>query len=505
MTHFEKQRPSGASGEESGFGSGLARSGRGLTGLIAVLSLVTFAPLGAVAQPGPPAPFAPVARATAICSAGDKPETGLQGETPLKDIDSGRNKSPYYCGMRIVGFTAIEGAGMSRRSRDCMYVNTSAEGGGLRVVDMSNPAAPKLLGILRDPGAVGASESFNIVDTPDKHILVAGKYSSALTSERSPMSIYDISDCKNPKFLSTFYWPGDTHVPSITPDAKHVIMSLPYGVAGVMVLNISDPAQPKYVGHFPLLMPRGRQARCHDLSFNATATRMYCPGSVPTAAERESEPGPSVWDITDLTNGKPLGWPPFHFIGEADVKGQGDHDAPLAMINGKPYLIAGAELGCNIGKTDFPTVFDISDEKNPRKVGEFRLEVMERCNADSTFKSNQKVNYGLHYNNVVEDAWGKVPLGMFSYQSAGVRIIDLRDPTKPREVAYYHPGAPSPAEVPAQNGRPARVRYSDTCSSHNYFDHATGRIWFSCSTGVYVAELTPAVKAFLGAPGATAQ
>ena len=81
------------------------------------------------------------------------------------------------------------------------------------------------------------------------------------------------------------------------------------------------------------------------------------------------------------------------------------------MINGKPYLVSGAELGCNVGRSDFPTIFDISDEKNPRKVGEFRLEVMDHCASDPAFKATQKVNYGLHYNNVVDNAWGKIPAG----------------------------------------------------------------------------------------------
>src|SRR5436309_1045838 len=52
---------------------------------------------------GTPAVTAGGSRSTAICGPGDQPETAMQGETPLKDIQSGRNKSPYYCGMRIVG------------------------------------------------------------------------------------------------------------------------------------------------------------------------------------------------------------------------------------------------------------------------------------------------------------------------------------------------------------------------------------------------------------------
>ena len=473
--------------------------------LLASSLLALAPPVGGLAQPaGAPASAPPATHATAICGPGDQPETGMQGETPPKDIESGRSKSPYYCGMRLVSHTPIGGGAIMRRSRSCVYVATSA---GVRVVDMSNPAAPKPLQLLTDPGAVGSLESFNALDSADRHILVAGKYSSALNSERSPMSIYDISDCRNPVLMSTYYWPGDTHVPSITPDGRFVMMSLPYGVPGLMVLDVTHLKQPKFVGRFPLLLPRGRQARCHDLSFNAAGTRMYCPGSVPTEAERESEPGPSVWDISDLTSGKRLEWPPFRFVGEADVKGQGDHDAPLATINGKPYLIAGAELGCNIGKSDFPTVFDISDEKNPRKVGEFRLEVMEHCVSDSTFRANQKVNYGLHYNSVVQDAWGKVPLGMFSFQSSGLRIVDLRDPTKPREVAYYHPGAPTggAAVLPARPGAPPgtpTVAYSDPCGSHAYFDEATHSVWFMCRSGLFVAELTPAVKAYFGVSNA---
>ena len=173
------------------------------------------------------------------------------------------------------------------------------------------------------------------------------------------------------------------------------------------------------------------------------------------------------------------------------------------MASTEPAAAQGAELGCNVGKTDFPTIFDISDEKNPRKVGEFRLEVMEHCNTDPAFKATQRVNYGLHYNNVVDNAWGRIPLGMFSFQSAGIRIIDLRDPTRPREVAYYHPGAPTGpvgASIAPPGSQAARAVATDSCGSHNYFDDATGQIWFTCRSGVFVAELTPAVKTHLGVP-----
>jgi hypothetical protein len=40
---------------------------------------------------------------------------------------------------------------------------------------------------------------------------------------------------------------------------------------------------------------------------------------------------------------------------------------------------------------------------------------------------------------------------------------------------------------------------NDMCISQEFFIRETGHIWFSCTSGgFYVAELSPAVKAYLG-------
>src|SRR4051812_3085697 len=50
---------------------------------------------------------APAAAATPVpgahCQAGDSPETGLQGQVPVADRESGRAAKGYWCNLKILG------------------------------------------------------------------------------------------------------------------------------------------------------------------------------------------------------------------------------------------------------------------------------------------------------------------------------------------------------------------------------------------------------------------
>jgi len=433
-------------------------------------------------------------RATALCGPGDNPEPGMQGETPLADLEAGRTAAPYVCGMRIVGKLDPWGRGdnaMLKRSRQCAYVYGGGERKGIAVIDASDPKAPKAVGLLDTPGAIGGSETMDVIDTGTRHLLVAGDYSGGLRPPGpAPLDIYDISDCTRPKLLTTFYWPANIHVPKISPDGMRVYASREYGTDGLMVLDISDPAKPVYMGEYPLVLPGGKAQRCHDMWINDGQTRLICAGSVPMIEARKGDSAPSIWDITQIGKSNPE-WPTIRFVGTSDIRGQGDHHAPLLRVRGRQYLVAANELRC----TAFPRIFDMTDEKSLRMVGEFRLEANDRCLDDPAWaKANAAGSYGLHYNAVVDDAWGGVALGLFSFMGSGVRVVDLRDPTHPYEVAYYHPGA---IDAPSPPGPLAGK--TDSCMSINSFVPETGHIWFVCRSGFYVAELSKAVRAKLGA------
>ena len=106
-----------------------------LLGGLAVILPAQQSALAATAAPASP-------RSTAICSKGDNPEPGMQGETPLADYNSTAPKPAYSCGIRIVAKVDPFGgstSGFITRSRSCAYVHgRGPEGAGLAVVDLAD-------------------------------------------------------------------------------------------------------------------------------------------------------------------------------------------------------------------------------------------------------------------------------------------------------------------------------------------------------------------------------
>ena len=84
-----------------------------------------------------------------------------------------------------------------------------------------------------------------------------------------------------------------------------------------------------------------------------------------------------------------------------------------------------------------------------------------------------------HFNDVDNDT--DTRLGLFPFLYAGLRIVDLRRPADPVEVAYFKPG--------------------DPCASHVHYDRDTGTIWLACSSsGFYTLALDRALVRRLALP-----
>lgn len=442
----------------------------------------------------------------------DNPEPGMQGQSLPKDEPGTVLDVPYSKGVNLVGHSDV----LKRDSNiqlswagDCAYIASSSanflgwgvtaapETFGVAVIDVSDPASPKTVDVLRDRGSIYSAETMDAADAADRKVLVAGIYEGGTNPEEQTgwVSIYDVSDCAAPKLMSEFRMPETIHAITVAPNGKRVYATHiePFkATGGIHVLDISDLAKPQYLGKFEVTREDGSSFgfATHEVSVSEDETRIYAGvlGSqghdlnqrikpFPPSADYLGPDGGGVYilDNSDIAHGREN--PKMRQIGVAPHGGW--HSVMPVKINGVPYLVGGGELGACPGA--WPKIVNIADEKNPVLAGEFRLAMNrpENCPPRSEVEKASGGIVGdvgtatLHFNDV--DSETDTRLGLFNFMWAGLRIVDLRDVNDPREVAYFKPG--------------------DACGGHVRYRPETGHIWFSCGkSGFYVIELKDEVR-----------
>lgn len=457
--------------------------------------------------------FSVSVQAVPASGSADNPEPGRQGE-----ILPGEAKvlaKPYSKGVRVVGHSAVWGrAGNIQLAwvDRCAYVASTIPQislgatldpakEGVAVIDVSDPRKPRDVRLLRTPGSIRTAETIHAVTAPGRKVLVAGAYAGGNAQfgpkDAASLDIYDASDCANPKLMAQYVWPQNAHTVTISPDGRYVFgtgqsQTEPFtGHGGLLVLDISDMAHPKFLGRLGVTGPDGRswEFAPHEISFSADGRGIYAAVSDSTGGdlnlgmkpgfslERMSPEAGGVYilDNSDLIDGKPD--PKLRLLGT--VPHGGWHSVMPAHIGGVPYLVGGGELVPCPGA--FPKISNIADEKHPFIAGEFRLAMNrpENCPAPTAAMGPMGApSATLHYNDV--DNAQNTRLGLFNFTYAGMRIADLRNPQKPVELGYFRPG--------------------DFCTGHVRYDPKTRRIWLTCfESGFWVIELAPETIAKLGA------
>lgn len=435
------------------------------------------------------------AASPARCGPRDLPETGLQGDVPRADQESGRAAKGYNCGLSVVGHNDLGARGGNANmawSGHCAYVagrgdgavTEFSSGSGVAVVDVSDPRRPKHVRTLKGPGSDATLETLNAVTTKDRAILVAGRYGIQPFGDGrpAPMDVYDVRDCTRPKLMSTFDWPRNTHNLTITADGKRVFSTLPLQAA-----DISNLRKPRFLGNLDdqISTPTAPFKNIsHEAWIRPDGKRLYIGGQVVGIGE--------YFTIADITN-----WPkaPPRIVSQFIGRG---HSIRPATINGRQYLLHSEESivdpaakGCvpanlnPLAGAAQPWLTDITDERHPVDASQFRLEINEPINCGEEIAS--QVNASVHYHDL-DDA-NHTTFAMLSMWNAGLRVADVRDPKHMREVAYFNPG-----------------RYGDSLDQawgHVRYVPSTGHIWLTTQTGgFWVLELEPQVRRTLGLPKA---
>lgn len=458
--------------------------------------------------------------ANALATTPDNPEPGRQGETVAGEEH--KLDHPYSSGVDVIGNSPIDGRVGNldmTTSGHCAYVASGAgfspQGSlvfqphgptsGVAVIDVSNPASPRLVRYLLDKGAIDATETLHAVSAKGRAILATSTY-GGVAGINGPkdgwLSLHDVSHCANPRLLVEVKWPEPVHTIAVSPDARFVYGTVlnPFtGDGGIEVMDISKPSKPRFLGKFPLTRPDGTSFAFapHALTFSPDSKRIYAgvttshggdldpdvvkhPGMNPAAVGRDAG-GVYIIDNSDIARGKTN--PKLRLV--ATALHAGWHSPVRATIGGKPYLVSAGELGACPGA--WPRITSIENENKPERVGEFRLAMNRQENCPEP-NAMEKGSGGLvarpgtpssHFQEV--DVAANTRLGLFGFLYGGMRIADLRNPAAPTEVAYFKPG--------------------DPCASRAHYDARTGNIWFACSTsGFWVVALKPELRKALKLP-----
>jgi len=465
--------------------------------LIAVVMAMVAAYVGAVGGFG----TGDAAEAATLCGPNDRPETGVPGDVPLADQISGRADEGYSCGLSLVGYSSLGGRGGNANmawAGDCAYI----AGDGVAVVDVSDPLQPVYVRTLRGAGSDATVETLHAVTTPDRSILVAGRYGFwGMTGFGSdaPVDVWDVRDCAAPVLLSTFTLPANAHNLTLSADGTRLWNTLP-----LTAVDLTDPTNPVFLGNLEdQLRATGpwKMQYAHEAWPSPDGRRLYVGGQI--AGDEEL----LILDVE--------GWPaqPASVIGRIATPG---HSIRPATIGGRAFLVTSDESivnltakGClpdqltPVGGASQPSLLDLSDETNPVIRSQFRLPINEPENCLEQVASG--TNASVHYQDVDDPT--DTTFMLASMWNAGLRVVDVRDPDDPQEAAYFNPGRFRVGDPSGGGGFVGgalalqSMNMLDQAWAHSRYVPETGHIWLATrSGGFWVLELQPQVRAALGLP-----
>ena len=322
------------------------------------------------------------------------------------------------------------------------YPGSAESAGYLQVLDVSNPTHPVELG------------RYEGITPPAADVALQGQWAYIGTGEG--LQAVKVADPTTPALA------GSYHPDSMPPTGRGVAIAGPYvyvaaGEGGLLVVDVSDPVNPKVVGRHDTAGQTWDVALTGDLAFLA-----------------DEYNGLRVIDVAD----------PFTpvEVGFYDIPGLYEFFHGLAVAEGYAYVADGGLLETGL------RIVDISDPVHPKEASFLPLRIQTAddvlpARAEGVAVANGYVylaagTAGLRVVDVSEpaapaevglyDTPGRADnltmAGHYAYLADGdLRILDVSDPTAPAPVGFYD--LPYPAGTPhvAVQGRYAYVTGGGIC------------------------------------------
>ena len=173
----------------------ISRNGPGARLAILVAAVFMLSPLLIRSQSKPQSAWTPSVVPAAQCGPGDRPESGLQGQTTLAERFSAKASQAYNCNLELLGQFPGEGADMDATALDsCGYVATSLGGTGQQhpgvvVVDASDRRRPQATVYLDSAAMLRPNEGLEA--HPGRKLLAAIEVSPTAPAA---FDVYDAAD-----------------------------------------------------------------------------------------------------------------------------------------------------------------------------------------------------------------------------------------------------------------------------------------------------------------------
>jgi hypothetical protein len=465
--------------------------------LLIAVGLVTVAPHGAAAAVAASVP-------RAVCGPGSMPETGAQGRVSAADTASGRSAKGFTCNTQLLSHVGESGGYRVHRyvdaaGHECAYFDTTLlfpgnatheaqSPTGVWALDMSDPEHPVHTATLSTPAMQTPHESVSI--NAKRGLL--GAVTGNPATYPGIVDLYDLSaDCRNPTLKSSLPEGILGHEGAFSPDGNTFWPTSVFG--STTAIDVTNPAAPVPLFNTTAWSP-------HGLNVSDDGNRLYIAdlgskGNTLAASGTDGSAGVTILDVSQIQARKAS--PQVSIISHLtwDNVSIPQTAIPVTITTGTPpsphrFLVEVDEFSKSTTSysaadpVGAARIINIDDEKKPVVVSDIRLEVHSATARAGEQQTDPGVTglqgYAGHYCAVPQRA--EPGIVACSFIVSGLRIFDIRDPSAPKEIAYFN----APVK-PTSTGRAG----SDYAMSAPAFVPERGEIWYSDgNTGFWALRVT---------------
>jgi hypothetical protein len=338
-------------------------------------------------------------------------------------------------GLRLLGHSDLGGYGDGMqvlRDGDALYVgHVGASGMGTSILEVSDPARPKLVRQLPAPPGTHSHK----VQVAGGLLLVNHERFRGSDAWSAGMAVYRLGDPFTPRQIGWFDAGGQGVHRIVWDGGRYAYLSAtPDGAARQgrvwLIVDLADPEHPVEAGRWswPGPVPAGkRYAAHHALVQGERAYLGY------------GDAGMVILDIADVTRPRlvaQLNWAP------------GGDTHTCMPLPGRGLVVVTDEATADRCQEDpkLVRVVDVHDETHPAVIGLCPPPEGDFCQRGLRFGP-----HNLHEHRTAQPAYRSETLIFVTYFNAGLRVYDLTDPTAPAEVAHFIPTPAEGQEAPQSN------------------------------------------------------